>query len=101
MQILQPSAAELGLTLEHVLLGGAEHAVKPPQYGERQDHVLVLASLEGVPDQVRDSPNEVNNFTVVHLFITGRCCLRGNIILSPLGWRFPACHLGIFRSVVA
>ena len=32
----------------------AEHAVEAAQHGERQDHVLVLAALEGVADQVGD-----------------------------------------------
>ena len=70
MQVFQPSPAQFGLTLKHVRLGGSEHAVQPPQHRQRQDDILVLPPLEGVPNQVRDPPDEVGNLTVVHLLIT-------------------------------
>ena len=76
MQVFQPSPAQFGLTLKHVLLGGFEHAVQPPQHRQRQDDILVLPPLEGVPNQVRDSPDEVGNLTVVHLLITRRWIIQ-------------------------
>ena len=51
---------------EHLLLGRRQHAVEAAQDGERQDHVLVLAALEGVADQVRDAPEEADDLAMVH-----------------------------------
>ena len=56
-----------GLDLQDVPLVGGQHAVEPAQHGERQDDVLVLASLEGVADQVRHPPDEADDLAVVHI----------------------------------
>ena len=49
--------AEVGNDLQDVLhLGARQHAVQTAQDGQRQDHVLVNAALEGVADQVRNAP---------------------------------------------
>lgn len=37
-------------------LGGRQQAVEPAQRLERQDHVLVLATVAGVVDQIRNIP---------------------------------------------
>ena len=42
-------ALEFAVRLEHRLLGRLQHAVDPPQDGEGEDHVGVLAAPEGVP----------------------------------------------------
>ena len=56
----------LGVSVPHGLARGREHAVEPTQDGEREDHVLVMAALEGVADEVRDGPDEGDDFGVVH-----------------------------------
>ena len=60
-------ALQTALDLQHLPLGGGQHAVEPPQHGERQDDVLVLAPLEGVADQVRHAPDEADDLAVVHV----------------------------------
>ena len=56
-----------GDLVEHLLLRRLEHAVEPPQHGERQDHLAVLGLLVVAPQQVRDRPDErrvvANDFT--------------------------------------
>src|SRR5262245_47273765 len=42
------------------------NSISIPPKGEGQDHVLVLAALEGVADQVRDPPEEAHDLAVVH-----------------------------------
>ena len=42
--------------------------VEPPEDGEREDHVLVLAALEGVADEIRNSPDETCDLAVMHSF---------------------------------
>ena len=64
VEVLELLALELRLALEHLLLGGGEHAVEPPQDRERQDDVLVLAALERVADEVRDAPEEADDLAV-------------------------------------
>jgi hypothetical protein len=64
---LKTSAAQLLLAAEHLVLGGGQHAVEAAQDGEAQDHVLVLAALEGVSDEVRDLPEEADDLAMVHL----------------------------------
>jgi len=54
------------LLLEHLLLGGGEHGVERPQHREGKNHLLVLAALERVADEIRDAPQEANDFAVVH-----------------------------------
>jgi hypothetical protein len=66
VEILQPLATQLTLALQHHLLGRREHAIETPQHRERQDHILILATLERVADQVRNAPDEADNLAVVH-----------------------------------
>jgi hypothetical protein len=66
VEVLQPLATKLGLSLEHLLLGGGEHAVEPPQDREGKNHVLVLAAFEGVADEVRHAPEEADDLAMVH-----------------------------------
>ena len=56
-----------GLDLHHLQLAGGQHAVEPAQHGERQNHVLVLPTLEGVANQVRHPPDEADDLAVVHV----------------------------------
>ena len=42
-------------------------ARRPHGHGERQDHVRVLASFEGVADQVRNAPDEADDLAVDHV----------------------------------
>jgi len=56
----------LGLFGQHLLLGFCQHTIEPAQHRERQDHVLILAALEGVADQVGDAPEEADDLVVVH-----------------------------------
>ena len=65
VEVVQLSSI-LGLPFKHGLLCRRQHAVQPPQHGQRQDDVLVLASLEGVADEVGYIPNETDDFAVVH-----------------------------------
>lgn len=53
--VLQAEVLELGVALEHRFLGRLQDAVDPAQHGEGQDHVLVLAALEVVAQQLRDA----------------------------------------------
>ena len=59
-------ATQAGLDLEHLRLGGSQHGVEPAQHGQRQDHVLIFAALEGVADQVRHAPEEADDLAVIH-----------------------------------
>jgi hypothetical protein len=34
--------------------------------GERKDYVLIFAALEGIANQIRDAPQEADDFAVVH-----------------------------------
>jgi hypothetical protein len=66
VQVLEPLALELPLALEHALLLVGQNAVQAPKDGEREDHILVLAALEGVADEVGDAPEEADDLAVVH-----------------------------------
>jgi hypothetical protein len=59
-------AFEPCLGLEDFVLGRRQDAVEAAQDRERQDHILVLAALEGVADQVRYSPQEIDDRAVIH-----------------------------------
>ena len=65
VQVIQPASAQLGLPAQHLALGWCKHAIEPPEHGQRQDDVLVLAALEAVTDQIRDTPEEADDFAVV------------------------------------
>ena len=56
---LKPAMWLRRLSLEDGLLRAREHTVQATKYGERQDHILVLAALEGVADEVSDAPEEL------------------------------------------
>ena len=60
---------QLGLPLKYVLPRGSQDTIEPAQHGQRQDDVLVLAALEGVPNQVGYTPNEADNLAVIHRVI--------------------------------
>ena len=64
-EVLDPAPVP-GVDGQHVGLGGSQHAVEPAQHRERQGHVLILAALEGVADQVRNPPDEARDLAVVH-----------------------------------
>jgi hypothetical protein len=66
IEVLQPSAAQLLLPVEHLFLGWGQHTVEAAQDGQWEDHVLVLAALEGVADEVRDPPQEADDLAMVH-----------------------------------
>ena len=60
-------ALELAMCRQDGLLGRLQHAIDPPQHGERQDHVGILAPLEGISQQIRNSPDKGDLLTeVVH-----------------------------------
>jgi hypothetical protein len=64
--LLELLLAQLPLAREHLLLRRREHAVEAPQHRERQDDVLVPPAPEGIADEVRDPPDEVDDLAVVH-----------------------------------
>jgi len=66
VQVLESLAAQLRLALQDSLFRVGQHAVQAAEHGQRQDHILVLAALEGVADEIRDTPEETDDFTVVH-----------------------------------
>ena len=66
VEVLELLTAQLGLLPEDLLLCGGQDAVESPQDGERKDDVLILAALEGVADEVRDTPEEADDLAVVH-----------------------------------
>ena len=66
VQVIQPASAQLGLPAQHLPLCRGKHAVEPPEHGQGQDDVLVLAPFEAVTDQIRDTPEEADNLAVVH-----------------------------------
>src|SRR5690606_22860874 len=70
VEVLEPAGGQLGLSGEHFLFRGRQDAVEPAQNGQGEDYVLVLAALERVADEVRDAPDEADDFAVV------RCSLR-------------------------
>src|SRR5690606_36850207 len=66
IEILESLALELRLTLENGVLRVGEHAVQTTEDGERQDHILVMATSEGVANKVCDAPEEADDLAVVH-----------------------------------
>jgi hypothetical protein len=66
VEVLEPLALQFGLALEDPFLGAGQHAVEASEDGERKDDVLVLASLEGVSDQICNAPQEADDLAVVH-----------------------------------
>jgi hypothetical protein len=76
VEVLQLLAPQVGLASEHLLLGGRQHAVEAPQDGEGEDDVLVLAALEGVADEVGDTPEEADDLAMVHPAVPGGTVAR-------------------------
>jgi hypothetical protein len=63
---LKALPAKLGLPPEHLFFCGTKYTVETTQDGEGQDHVLILASLKGVANQVRHTPKKTDDLAVVH-----------------------------------
>jgi hypothetical protein len=86
VEVLELLALQLGLLAEDLLLGVGEYAIETAQDRERQDDVLVLAALEGVADEVCDTPKEADDFAMVH-------CVR-----SPSPRKVAALSLGLSNA---
>jgi hypothetical protein len=66
--------------LTFFLFSGLQDAVDAAEDGERQDDILVLATLEGIPDQVRNAPDETDLLPeVVHAMPPRSGCLLQHI----------------------
>ena len=61
--------------LEHLGLGGREHAVQAAQHRKRQDHAAVLALLEVATQEVGDGPDQRRKCLLVH-----------GCVIWALGW---------------
>lgn len=92
------------LRVHHLLFGGLEHRVHPPDDAHRQDHIRVLAALEQVAeDVVGDAPDEGDDRVVgglIHQLVISfvlegveGCHLRQSALIfaAALGWR----HTGV------
>jgi hypothetical protein len=66
VEVLEPPF-QLGVGVKNFPLCPLEHAIEAPEDRQRQDHVLVLAALEGVADQIRHTPKKTYDFAVVHI----------------------------------
>jgi hypothetical protein len=66
VEVLELLAPQLGLLAQHLLLGRGQHAVEAPQDCEREEDVLVLSALEGVADEIRDTPQKADDLVMVH-----------------------------------
>ena len=66
VQVFEPPAFQFGLPLKYVLPGGSQDAIEPSQHGQRQNDILVLATLERVAYQVGDTPYEADYLAMVH-----------------------------------
>lgn len=55
-----------GIGLQDLGLGRRQDAIKAAQDGEGQDDVLIFAALERVPDEVGHTPDETDDFAVIH-----------------------------------
>ena len=82
-QVLQLSL-ELRVGLQNFRLGWLQHAIQPPQHGQRQDHVRILGPLERVAQQVGHRPDEGDLLTEVvhglHRRSIARICLDSSIL---------------------
>ncbi len=58
-------ALQVGVALQNLLLCGCHHAFEAAQHRKGQDHIGVLATLEGVADEVGDAPDEADALAVV------------------------------------
>jgi hypothetical protein len=56
--------------LKNFLFRRRKHAIETTQHGKRQNNILILASFESIPDQIRDAPNETNYLTMVQEFLS-------------------------------
>ena len=53
-----------------------KHAVESAKYGKRKDHVLILAALERVANEIRDSPDETHYLAMIHCLIISTMALE-------------------------
>src|SRR5258708_22997157 len=65
-EVFELFCTQLSLAAKHFLFGRREHTIEPAQDGERQDHVLVFAALEGIADQIRDAPDKTDDLAMIH-----------------------------------
>lgn len=67
------------------MLRRGEHAVDAAQNGKGQDHVLILAALEAIADEVGDRPDEADDLTVSVQLSPGaiRNCSQENSTIPP------------------
>ena len=70
VEVFESPAFQFRLSLEHVLPRRSQNTIEPAQHGQRQDDILVLSALEGVPDEVGNAPDEADYLAVVHSPIT-------------------------------
>jgi hypothetical protein len=75
VQVLQPPL-HLEVRLHHLRLRRGQHGVDAPEDRQRQDHVLVLGAAEGVPEQVRNTPDEGGLFLEVDHGVVRVCPCR-------------------------
>ena len=52
---------------QHGGLGGFQHAIEPPQHGERQDDLAVFGLLVVAAQQIGDGPDEGREIGVAHI----------------------------------
>jgi len=66
VQILQPLTLQFRLPFEYPVFRVGQYTVEPPQNGEGQDDVLVFSALEGIANQVRNTPEKTDDLAMVH-----------------------------------
>ncbi len=66
VKVLKTLTAKLRLSLEDLFLLVGENAIEAPEDGERKDDVLVVTAPERVADQIRHTPEEADDFAVIH-----------------------------------
>ena len=112
IEVLQSLTFKLRLPFEDAFFLVREYAVEAAQHGERQNYVLILAALEGVANQVRDTPEEADDFTwfkglpfaqplSAAIYLLHRYCLEHHLF----GDRFPEIlkisgYMGRFQSLL-
>ena len=63
---IQPGLLALRQLGQHGGLGGLQHAVEPPQHGERQDDLAVFGLLVVAAQQIGDGPDEGGEVGIAH-----------------------------------
>ena len=70
--VLEPLGLQLRVQRQDLRLRRLQDAVDAPDHREGEDHVLVLAALEAVPEQLGDAPDEADPLgEVVHGHLPG------------------------------